>query len=57
MVSQDVKERIFNTLEVIRDSGKINMFEAPRYLVDMFEISKKDAREVFTAWTKERKGA
>jgi len=57
MVSQDLKERIFNVLEMVRDSGKINMFEAPSILADMYEISKKDAREVFTAWTKERKGA
>jgi hypothetical protein len=54
MLTSDVKERIFNTLEVIRDSGKINMFEAPKYLVEMFEINRTEAKEVFLDWTKNR---
>ena len=52
-ITPALEQRIFNTLDVIRESGKINMFEAPRHIADMFDINKRDARDVFIAWTKQ----
>jgi len=52
MIANDIRERVYNTLDVIKESGKINMFEAPRHIADMFDIDKKDARDIFLGWTK-----
>lgn len=42
---------LFELLDDIRDSGIINMFEAPRYLLDSGLVdTKEEAREVFQAW-------
>ena len=46
---------MFDMLDQIRDSGKINMFGAARYLVDMYGIDKYKAREVLAAWMKSYK--
>lgn len=39
-------------LDRLRESGKINMFGAPRWLRDNFGLSKEEARYVFLEWTK-----
>jgi len=41
---------MFIFLDKLRDSGKINMFGAPKILEESFGLSKKEAREVFKAW-------
>ena len=40
-------------LNQIRESGKINMFGAPKVLQETFGLSKDEARYVFLEWTKE----
>ncbi len=45
------KTVVFNFLYELRESGKINMFESPRYLMDMFDISFKEAIDLFVEWT------
>jgi hypothetical protein len=37
-------------LNELRASGKINMFEAPLYLCEIFELSHAQARVVFMEW-------
>ena len=37
-------------LNELRESGETNMFEAGEYLVDEYEISKKDARIILKYW-------
>ena len=37
-------------LEALQESGKINMFEAPRLLQDNFELSKEESFAIFSAW-------
>lgn len=38
-------------LYALRESGVTNMFAAPSYLVEEFpELSKKDARDIFSYW-------
>ena len=49
-------EDMFDFLDTLRDSGQINMFEAPLVLVEMFDIDKFKAREVVASWMKLHKG-
>ena len=42
----------FRYLDSVRESGVINMFMAPKVLQEQFGLSKSEAMEVFTAWTK-----
>ena len=39
-------------LNDLRESGEINMFGAPRWLMDNYGLEKSEANEIFTAWTK-----
>lgn len=41
----------FHILDAIRASGKMNMFGAPSWLVENYDLTKDQAKEVFTAWT------
>jgi len=45
-------EFYFEFLDELRDSGQINMFGAPRVLQDQFDLDKKEAQEIFSAWAK-----
>lgn len=45
----------FDFLYLVRESGHINMFAAPSVMVDEFDISLKEAREIFIRWTQEFK--
>mgnify|MGYP003312733170 FL=1 len=43
---------LFELLDDLRESGTMNMFGAPRWLLDNGLVdSKEEAREVFQAWT------
>ena len=44
------KQQYFNYLNVLRDSGVTNMFGAPAYLVDEFNLSKYEARTITQEW-------
>lgn len=39
-------------LENLRKSGVTNMFGATPYLMDKFDLSKQEAREILTDWMK-----
>lgn len=39
-------------LDDLRESGEINMFGAPRWLMDNYGLEKSEANEIFTTWTK-----
>ena len=41
----------FHILDEIRESGKMNMFGAPSWLVENYDLTMDQAKEVFTAWT------
>jgi len=45
-------EEYFPILDTLRDSGEINMFGAPRWLRDNFDLTREEASNIFTAWTK-----
>ena len=38
-------------LDTLRESGRMNMFGAPRWLNEEFGIPMRQAKEIFTAWT------
>jgi hypothetical protein len=40
----------FTFLDVLRDSGATNMFGAAPYLVEVYGIDKRKARDILLAW-------
>lgn len=40
----------FEYLDLLRESGKTNMFGAGRYLTDEFGLSRREARVVLSKW-------
>ena len=44
------EEAIYQFLDELRESGKVNMFGAAPYLVEAFGFSKLDAREYVSKW-------
>jgi len=42
----------FPELDALQESGRMNMFGAPKWLQDSFGFNKEQAMTVFTAWTK-----
>lgn len=49
-ISKDEKERIFNYLEDLRESGQTNMFGAAPYIAEAFDLNKYQAREILSEW-------
>lgn len=45
-------EIYFDYLDKLRESGITNMFGATPYLMQAFDLSKKDARKVLAEWMK-----
>jgi len=45
-----VKELYFNQLDQIRDGGTINMFAAPQYLHEVYDLDIALARALFSEW-------
>ena len=46
-------EFYFEFLNELRESGQINMFGAPRVLMESFGLEKKEAKDIFVAWTEQ----
>ena len=46
-------EFYFEFLNELRESGQINMFGAPRVLMESFGLDKEEAKEIFIAWTEQ----
>jgi len=50
------KQDVFDYLDELRESGVTNMFGSPSYLVREFGVTKKEARDLFIAWTEQFEG-
>jgi len=51
MIDEAMQQRvIFRYLDMLRESGKTNMFGAIPYLVDSFKITKYDANRHLVKW-------
>ena len=48
----DDMEIFFQELDYLRESATMNMFGAPRWLQDNYDLSKEEAKHVFVRWTK-----
>jgi hypothetical protein len=48
----DDMELFFEELNNLRQSGTMNMFGAPRWLQDNYDLSRDEAQHVFLRWTK-----
>ena len=44
------KKEYFDYLDALRESGAINMFDSPRYLVQEFGITMYEARQTVIEW-------
>ena len=42
--------KVFNFLNDLRDSGEVNMYGARPYLVDEFDLDKKDSSELLSMY-------
>lgn len=45
-------DEVLEFLDILRDSGKINMFGAPPYVAKTFKVSNPDARTLTSYWMK-----
>jgi hypothetical protein len=45
-----MERQYYSYLNVLRDSGVINMFGASPYLQEEFGLSRREAKEVLLAW-------
>ena len=43
----------FRMLDTLRESGTMNMYGAPRWLQNEFQLSRDKSIEIFELWTKE----
>ena len=46
----------FSSLDALRESGVMNMFGAPSWLQDNFDLNRNEARAVFVSWTESFQG-
>ena len=46
------ENEVFLYLDELRQSGETNMFGAAPYLVERFEMSKEEARDMLSLWMK-----
>ena len=49
MTEEDLSE-YFEYLDWLRETGKTNMFDAVKYLVDCYGMTRKKAREILKKW-------
>lgn len=49
-ITKERKKKMFEYLEILRDSGITNMYGAGSYLREMFDITKKQSYEVLKEW-------
>lgn len=49
-ISNNEKENIFDYLEDLKESGQINMFGAAPYIAEVFDLNKRQAREILSEW-------
>ncbi|MAK10265.1 MAG: hypothetical protein CML36_07295 [Rhodobacteraceae bacterium] len=48
---EDDMSLFFEELNLLRESGTMNMFGAPRWLRDNYELSREESNYVFKQWT------
>jgi hypothetical protein len=51
-MSEEKKERMFNFLDNLRESGICNMFGSGVYLEEMFSINRRESKVIVLEWMK-----
>jgi hypothetical protein len=51
-MTEEFKQILFSYLDMIRESGAINMFEGSRLIQDEFGLDKRTSREILIEWMK-----
>jgi hypothetical protein len=51
--AEKTKAKVFNFLYRLQHSGTTNMFGAPAVLMDNFQLTRKEATQLFTEWTEQ----
>ena len=46
----DCQDQVFAFLNLLRDSGKVNMFGAGPYVQEAFDFSRAQAKQYILAW-------
>lgn len=46
----DRQDQVFAFLDMLRDSGKINMFGAGPYIQEVFDFNRHQAKQYVLAW-------
>ena len=49
------KKEVFEFLDEMRESGEINMFGAPRHVIETFGMTEKEAMDIVVEWMKGEK--
>jgi len=52
-MTEEFKQIIFAYLDMVRESGAINMFEGARVIQDEFGLDRHTSRELLMQWMKE----
>jgi hypothetical protein len=52
-MTEEFKQIIFAYLDMVRESGAINMFEGARVIQDEFGLDRRTSRELLMQWMKE----
>ena len=53
----EMRDDVFEYLEVLRESGETNMFGAHKYVMDEFDINKSMAIKFISTWMETYKNA
>jgi hypothetical protein len=51
-MTEEFKQILFAFLDMVRESGAINMFEGARLIQDEFGLDRRTSREVLIEWMK-----
>jgi len=51
-MTEEFKQILFAYLDMVRESGAVNMFEGSRLIQDEFGLDRRTSREVLIEWMK-----
>jgi len=52
-MTEEFKQILFAFLDMVRESGAVNMFEGARLIQDEFGLDRRTSRELLMQWMKE----
>lgn len=49
-IGDDLKIKVFDFLDDLRENGEVNMMESPTYVMEEFDVDKATARNLVVRW-------